>query len=117
VASAISLSGAGVFGAWENVAASATDEVLVAAIPGRKIRVLTFLINQGSTTASTVTFNSKGSGSGTAISPTLLYAANGGTSADTVNGFWETKVGEALTVSTGAGSTTGIAVSCKSVPG
>lgn len=117
MASAISLSGGGLFGAWENVAASATDEALVAAIPGKKIRVLSFLINQGPTTASTVTFNSKGGGAGTAISPTLLYAANGGTSVDSANGWWDTKVGEGLTVSTGGGSTTGITVVCKAVTG
>lgn len=116
-AAAISLSGAGVFGAWENVDAGVTDHVLVAAIPGKKIRLLTFLINHGDTTASTVTFNSKGSGAGTAISPTLKYSANGGTSADTANGFWDTKVGEGLSVSTSAGSVTGLSVTCKSVAG
>lgn len=116
MAFAASLSGGGLMGAWENVAASTTDEVVIAAIPNKKIRVLTFLINHGAT-ASTVTFNSKGVGAGTAISPALLYSANGGTTADTANGFWETKVGEALSVSTGAGSITGITVVCKVVAG
>jgi hypothetical protein len=36
------------------------------------------MINQGDTTPSTVTFNSKGAGAGTAIFPPLKAAANGG---------------------------------------
>lgn len=116
MATATSLAGRGIFNAWENVAASQTDEVLVTGVAGNKIRVLEIIINQGTTTASTVVFNSKGSGVGTAIGPTFLYAANGGTSISGSIGWFETKNGEALTVSTGAGSTTGIIVVCKLVP-
>jgi hypothetical protein len=43
--------------------------VLVAAQAGKRVRVLAFLINEGDTTASAVTFNSKPAGAGTAISP------------------------------------------------
>lgn len=116
MATAKSLNGRGVFNAFDNVAASQTDSVLVAAITGAKIRVIGFLINHGTTTASTVTFNSKGSGAGTAISPALLYSPNGGTSVTNEFGFWETNAGEALTVTTGAGSTTGIEVTVKAIP-
>jgi hypothetical protein len=43
--------------------------VLVAAVTGSKIRVHAFMLNQGDTTASTITFNSKGAGAGTRSSP------------------------------------------------
>lgn len=97
--------------AYDSIAASATDSVLVAAVTGKKIRVLTYMVNQGDTTPSTVTFNSKGSGAGTAVWPAVKYAANGGAQPP-VNptGWFETNVSEALTVSTGAGSTTGVGV-------
>lgn len=110
MATASSLKGKGVLNAFDSVALSATDSVLVAAVAGRKIRVLGLILNHGDTTASTVTFNSKGAGAGTAISPALKYAANGGTSLYNADGLFETNVGEGLTVTTGAGSTTGIVV-------
>jgi hypothetical protein len=108
---ATSLIGAGRQNAYASVAVSQTDSSLVAAVAGRKIRVLAFLINHGDTTASTVTFNSKPAGAGTAIFPALKYAANGGANPPLLDSGWfETAVGEGLTVTTGAGSTTGIAV-------
>ena len=105
-----SLAGKGVLNAHASIAASTTDGALVSAVPACKIRVLSFLINQGDTTPSTVTFNSKGSGAGTSVFPALKAAANGGFVADTPRGWFETNVGEGLTVTTGAGSTTGIIV-------
>jgi hypothetical protein len=116
VAKATSLSNNGVLNAYDTVAASATDSVLVTGITGKKIRVLAILLNQGDTTPSTVTFNSKGAGAGTAISPAFKYAANGGTSVHNKEGWFETNSGEALTVSTGTGSTTGIVVVYDRVP-
>lgn len=114
MATATSSRGAGVANAYDNIAASTTDSVLVAAPSANsRIRVHAFLINHGDTTPSTVTFNSMGSGSGTAIYPPLKYPANGGTSiGDPGQGrcWFSTKPGEALTVSTGAGSATSIAV-------
>jgi hypothetical protein len=50
MATASSLAGAGRDNAYDSIAASATDSVLVAAVTGKKIRVLTFIINQGDTT-------------------------------------------------------------------
>jgi predicted aconitase with swiveling domain len=107
MATASNLASRGVRGAFDNVAASATDSVLVAAATGLKIRVLTFLINHGSTTASTVVFNSASA----AKTPKFLGVPNGviGASNDRA-GLFETNKGEALTVTTGAGSTTGIMV-------
>jgi len=112
MATASSLAGAGVKNAYDSIAASQTDSVLVAAVAGRKIRVLTYMINQGDTTPSAVTFNSKGSGAGTAIWPAIKYAANGGSNPpmNKDRGWFSTLVGEALTVTTGAGSTTGVGV-------
>jgi hypothetical protein len=101
----------GILNAYDSIAASATDSVLVAAVGNKRIRVLTYMINQGDTTASTVTFNSKGSGAGTTIWPAVKYAANGGTNPPyNPKGWFATNRGEALTASTGAGSTTGVAV-------
>lgn len=94
-----------------SVAASQTDSAVVSAVAGRKIRVLAFLLNQGDTTASTVTFNTKPAGSGTAISVAFKAAANGVVAAPLSPGGWfETNAGEGLSVTTGAGSTTGIQV-------
>lgn len=111
MAVAQSLQGRGGRNAWENVAASSTDESLVAAVTGEKIRVLAVLINHGDTTASSVTLNSKGAGAGTAISPLLKGPANGGFVVPySKQGWWETNSGEGLTCSTGSGSTTGVTV-------
>lgn len=93
-----------------NVAASQTDSSIVSAVTGRKIRVLAVAAVAGGT-ATNLTFNSKPAGAGTAISALLANGANGGEvlSYNEV-GWFETVVSEGLTVTTGAGSTTGIQV-------
>jgi hypothetical protein len=101
----------GSLSAFVSVAASQTDTSVVAAVPGLRIKVLAFIINHGDTTPSTVTFNSKGSGAGTAISPVYKFAANGGISTANSDGWFKTNVGEGLSVTTGAGSTTTVTVS------
>lgn len=114
---ATSLAGRGNLNAHASVAASQTDSVLVAAAPGRKIRVLAYMINHGDTTPSAVTFNTKGAGAGTGIWPALKYPANGGSNSPVNDGGWfETNRGEGLTVTTGAGSTTAIGVLYQVVP-
>jgi hypothetical protein len=91
-----------------NVAASQTDSVLVAATPGKKVRVL-WVVFQAGNVATALTFNSKGAGAGTAISPTFANGANGGFVLPLNNyGWFQTNAGEGLTVTTGAGSATGI---------
>lgn len=103
-----------------NVAASQTDAVILAAIhAGVRIRVLGVFCLAGGV-ATNLTFNSKGSGAGTAISCLLANGANGGAvmpltppanpEYQTNAGWFETLPGEALTVTTGAGSSTGIIV-------
>ena len=92
--------------AFANVAASQTDSQIVAAVAGKHIRVLAYIVQCGGT-ATTILFSSASS----AISPTFANAANGG-SVVPFNpvGWFETNAGEALNVTTGAGSTTGVLV-------
>jgi hypothetical protein len=96
--------------AFANIAASTTDAILVQPQPSRTIRVLGVLVLAGAT-ATQVTFNSKGAGAGTAISLTIACAANGGiVLPENSNGWFQTNPGEALSVTTGSGSTTGVQI-------
>lgn len=113
MASSLAISGGvrgGVANAWANVAAGVTDSVLVAAVPGRKIRVLAVLVNAVDAGAITYTFNSKGGGAGTAITPTFEAPLNGGFAAAEGQGWFETLSGEALTITTAAASALGVIV-------
>jgi len=96
--------------AFANVTASSTDSNIVSAVASKSIRVISFRLHVGGT-ATTVTFNSKPAGAGTAISETFACGANGGRegSYHPKGHFWTT-AGEGLTVTTGAGSTTGVGV-------
>ena|SRR5690242_9639096 len=99
-----------------NLAASTTDGAftigtLPSALAGAKVAVYGVAINHGDTTASSVTFNSKPSGAGTAITCALKASPNGGFVMNPGSEPWfTTNKGEGLTVTTGAGSTTGIQV-------
>ena len=96
--------------AFANVAASQTDSSIVAAVTGKKIRVLAFYAVAGGT-ATNLTFNTKPGGAGSAISPAFANGVNGGeVLGPNEYGWFETNSGEGLTVTTGAGSTTGIGV-------
>lgn len=96
--------------AFANVAASTTDSSIVAAVASKKIRVLSAIMQCGAT-ATNITFNSKPAGAGTAISMLFANAANGGEVLSfTPIGWFETTSGQGLTVTTGAGSTTGVQV-------
>ena len=98
---------------FANVAASQTDSNIVTGIESRRIRVIGgFVVVAG--TATDVTFNSKGTGSGTAITSIIPCGANGGAvwslpaqqaTGETPHGYWTTNKGEGLTVTTGAGAT------------
>lgn len=96
---------------FANVAASQTDSVVITGIPNRNILVLGVATVTGAT-ATTIVFNSKsGGGGGTAITMTFQNAANGGFVLPINDGGWfQTNSGESLTVTTGAGSTTGVQV-------
>lgn len=93
-----------------NVAASQTDASVVTAVSGKSIRVVHLAMVCGGT-ATTAIFNSKGSGAGVAISCLFANGTNGGAVLGyNPEGWFTTVSGEALTVTTGAGSTTGIQV-------
>ena len=96
--------------AFANVAASQTDSSLVSAVPGKALTVVSaFLVAGG--TATNVTFNTKSSGSGTAITCLIANGANGGAVLPyNEQGWFNTNAGEGLTVTTGSGSTVGIEV-------
>ena len=96
--------------AFSNVSASTTDGALVTASPGRKIRVYSVAVVSGGT-GTTVTFNTKPTGSGTAIGPAFAFGNNGGAVLPhNPKGWFDTNRGEGLTVTTGAGSTQGVIV-------
>jgi hypothetical protein len=93
-----------------NIAASQTDANIVTAVGGKSILVLLFRLHAGGT-ATTVVFNSKPAGAGTAISEVFAMPINGNHSPGfSPVGHFKTTSGEGLTVTTGAGSTTGIGV-------
>lgn len=95
---------------FANVAASQTDSALVAAKAGKRIAVMSVAFVAGGT-ATNATFNSKPSGAGTAISMTFANAANGGAVlGHNPHAWFVTQTGEGLSLTTGAGSTTGVQV-------
>ncbi len=98
--------------AFANVAASQTDSSLVAAVSGTSIKVLGVVAQAGGT-ATTIVFNTKPSGAGTAISATFQNGINGSVvlpETENGDGWFETNVGEGLSCTTGAGSTTGVQI-------
>lgn len=96
---------------FANIAASTTDGSLgIAGVSGKRIVVLALAFVAGAT-ETTATFNSKPSGAGSAVSMTFANAANGGAVLPhNPHGWFLTKTGEGLTLTTGAGSTTGVQV-------
>jgi hypothetical protein len=96
--------------ALANITASQTDSNIVTAVGGKIIRVVAMFAVTGAT-ATNLTFNSKGGGAGTAISPLFANGINGGEVLPyNPVGWFQTASGEALTCTTGAGATTGIQV-------
>lgn len=92
--------------ALANVAVSQTDSEIVAAVAGKRIVVMSATFKAGGT-ATNLTFNT----ASTAISPLYANGANDGeVLPHNPRGWFETLAGEALTVDTGTGSTTGILV-------
>lgn len=97
--------------AYATINASQTDATFtkddgtgLAGVSGFIIRVLGTLVVAGST-ASSLRFNSKGSGAGTGISPDFPIGANGGFSVPaTAIGVMKTNSSENLTANTGGGS-------------
>lgn len=101
---------------FANISAGTTDGSILAAVTNRIIRVFAVALQCGAT-ATTVVFNSKPGGSGTAISMTFQPAANGGAvlpisspQGSVAQPWFQTNSGEGLTATTGSGSTVGIQV-------
>lgn len=95
---------------FANVAQSQTDSALVPAVAGKRIVVLALAFVAGDT-ATTATFNSKPAGAGAACAMTFANAANGGAVLPhNPHGWFMTKNGEGLSLTTGAGSTTGVQI-------
>lgn len=92
-----------------NIAQSQTDSQLVQRYSGKRIRVLQVVAQTGANQTN-LTFNSKANGiAGTAITPAFQNAPNSGEVLPfNEHGWFETNLNEALTVTTGAGATTGI---------
>jgi hypothetical protein len=95
--------------AFANIAAATTDGAIVTAVSGKKLRVLDVKISTV-TGATTITFNSKSSGAGTAIS--CLFNAPVGTDSFGLDqlGHFETLSGEGLTATTGAGNAVAVQI-------
>lgn len=108
--SAVAHDGNPVYNAWLDVAAAQTDAVLVAAVALRRIRVIGFIVSATDAGAVTYTFNSKPGGAGTAISPTFESPLNGGIVGGPGPGWFETNVGEGLSITTGAASSVAVLV-------
>lgn len=81
---------------FKNLAAG-VDGSIVAAVAGKKIRVLSYSVSGAAGGVSTITFNSKPAGAGTAISNLISLAANGFAAESDNNGLFETAAGEGLT--------------------
>jgi hypothetical protein len=93
---------------FANIAAATTDGAIVAAVAGRRIRVIAAVF-MGSGTATTLTFTTKPAGAGSAISCLFANAINGGAQlAFNPAGWFETNIGEGLSATTGAGTAIGI---------
>lgn len=95
---------------FSNIAASTTDGALISSVSGKALTIVSAFLVAGAT-ATNVTFNSKGSGAGTAITCLIANGANGGAVLNyNEQGWFNTNAGEGLTVTTGSGSTVGIEV-------
>ena len=89
-----------------NISASTTAGVIVPAVPGKSIVVTSCFLVAGAT-ATDVTFNT----ASTALTSLIADGANGGLALNHNDfGWFRTVSGEALTVTTGTGSSTGVNV-------
>lgn len=96
----------------KNIVASTATGEIVAAVAGQRIRVLSVIALAGGTETD-LTFKS----ASTAISLLFANASNGGeVLPHNAHGWFQTAPGEALNVTTGAGSTTGIQVNYLLIP-
>lgn len=96
--------------AFANVAASQTDSV-IQALSGSLTTYVFAVVCVCGATATNITFNSKPAGAGSAISPLFANAANGGIVLPFTGSPWFQSASSAgISVTTGAGSTTGVLI-------
>jgi hypothetical protein len=89
-----------------NIAASTTNQIIVPSTANMRVRILQLVAVAGATTTNLTFGTTTGNA---AITPTFQNAANGGEVLPfSPIGWFDTAVGDGLTVTTGAGSTTGI---------
>jgi UDP-N-acetylmuramyl tripeptide synthase len=94
------------FSGPKSVAVATTDSSVVAAVPGMKIRVLSYVVAATTTPPATIVFNTKPTGAGSAISATYgIVAQQTLNEATDTAGLFQTNQGEGLSVTTGAGTT------------
>lgn len=93
-----------------NVAAGTTDGAVVAAVSGKKIRVLSYSLSALAAGATTATFTSKPGGAGSAVSPVISLGANGFAAESSDSGLFETVAGQGLSLTTAAGAGVGVRV-------
>ena len=102
--------------ALSNVAPATTDSSIITAKPGFAFRIIGGFVVCGAT-ATKITFNSKPTGAGTAITSEVSCGSYGGLifpapSQDRAGelpcGYFQTNRGEGLTATTGAGGTVGV---------
>jgi hypothetical protein len=88
-----------------SAADNTTDSAIIAAVPYYIIAVVGYIVQSGATPQN-FTFNSKGSGSGTAISHTMQNGVNGGATRPILYGgaYFSTLPGEGLTGTTSSAS-------------
>ena len=104
--------------ATSNIAPSTTDGLIITGKVGKVMRVVGgFLVCAG--TATSITFNSKPIGSGTAITSAIACGANGGLAmtsppqialGEPPYGYFETAKGDGLSATTGSGSSIGVSL-------
>lgn len=98
--------------ALANVAASQTDSSLVAAVASTRIKVIALSILAGTTATSCTVGTKLGTAATTAISPAFVTGGAGSALVlpPLAEGWMQTGAGEALVVTTGAGTASGIHV-------
>lgn len=100
--------------AGKDTAAATADSIIVAAVPGKKIRVI-YMYMTGVAADTTATMRSKPAGAGSDLGrPYHLYFAKEPYITPQVCylGYHETNEGEALAISTGAGGPVNVNVIC-----
>lgn len=99
-----------------NIASVQTDAPLVTAVPGFKIRVVAAVVVTGGSTTN-VTFTTKGAGAGVPVTALLALAVRAAFVLPVnEHGWFETKAGEGLSVTTGGTTDTGFNVSYALIP-